>query len=385
MLCMAGLFALTFISCSNTNKVIVKTAKSTPVYKLQGKVVTDNTERAIPDAIVWVEGTTIRTTTNDAGSFSLEMPQGQHKLKVEAKNYYPKFESVQVAGATKVGVKLSSKKAMGAHESSGFSGSSETDKMQAISNKKNKRQKQMEEFINFYINNELNCKLLNPEDVHFEDTGKNEMWVKKPAKLTVKNNDLGYKVIVHLKEFVATRYSEIVGINSDATYFFEELKPEDEEEKARWEANRQKYFDGSLRHFLIAMASNKSPRYFGYRMFSGQYVSSNSAMAYSSSDVSDIEVEKYNIFTSMPNGNTWLQLDDELRIEYVGKGVDDPLGITGLDLYKYQTSWLSLSIPRINFTPNGNITTPEYVEVKGGWRYTPVCKMLPQNYLPKIK
>jgi hypothetical protein len=133
------------------------------------------------------------------------------------------------------------------------------------------------------------------------------------------------------------------------------------------------------------MASDKSPLYFGYRMYSGQFVSSTSAMAYSSSSVSDIEVEKYDIFYPELNGNTVLKLDGELRVEYVNKGVNDPNGIMGLDLYPYQTSWLSLSIPSIEFSKNGTFRSPQYVEEKGVWRYTPVCKMVPENYLPKLK
>ncbi|MEX0843827.1 MAG: carboxypeptidase regulatory-like domain-containing protein [Balneolaceae bacterium] len=64
-------------------------------------------------------------------------------------------------------------------------------------------------------------------------------------------------------------YGEILGVNVEADYFFEEMKPKTEREAEHWEHNRQKYFDGSLRHFLIAMAGDKSPFYFGYRLYSG--------------------------------------------------------------------------------------------------------------------
>jgi len=200
------------------------------------------------------------------------------------------------------------------------------------------------------------------------------------------NEELGYRIHVFLEEYVAKKYSQIIGQNVDASYFFEELEPINKQQEEEWEQRRKDFFEGSFRHFLIAMASEKSPLYFGYRIFSGQAVTNTTAMAYSSSSVSDIEKEKYEIVRpSYENENFLLQSDEEIRVEYIEQGVDDPDRIMGLQSYKYQTSWISLNNSSAEFTRNGLLKDKNALELKGYWRYVPVCKMLPKDYLPKIE
>ncbi len=377
---------LTLISCSNAKKVIVETA-TVRSYKLSGQVLEQDSKDAIPYAEVWVSGTTIYDKTDENGRYNLRVPKGYYELYANADGYSSIYRKVDFESATTYDFLLETKRAMGSYENNGDAEqeSNHISPKEKIMADKSASRKQIDAFFDYYINDDLNCELLNPEDVKFKDTEEGMMWVKGPLQLYVMNYDLGYKITVDLDELVTKQYSEILGLNKDAHYFFEELSPKTPEQAQEWEKNRLHYFQGSLRHFLIAMASDKPPLYFGYRMYSGQFVSSSTAMAYSSSSVSDIEVEKYDLFYSELNGNTVLKLNGELRVEYVNKEIDDPNGIMGLDLYPYQTSWISLSIPSIEFSKNGIFRTPQYVEEKGVWRYTPVCKMLPKNYLPKLK
>ncbi|MEX2603906.1 MAG: hypothetical protein WD361_06870 [Gracilimonas sp.] len=107
-------------------------------------------------------------------------------------------------------------------------------------------------------------------------------------------------------------------------------------------------------------------------------------MAYTASEVSDIEVEKEAFLKPSNDKGAWLlEFNDELRIEYLKNRVDDPDRIMGLKDYKYQTSWLSLISASVQFSKNGTVKNPDLLEKKGVWRYTPVCKMLPTDYLPE--
>jgi hypothetical protein len=375
---------LTLASCSNAKKVIVETA-TVRSFELTGRVLDQDSKTPISNAEVWVSGTTIYDKTDKDGRYDLRIPQGYYELAAKANGYKSVYRKVDFESATTHDFSLTPKRAMGSFDISGNIGHS-PEQIKREAKSKKKPRKPIDNFIDYFINDDLNCELLNPQDVRFsqgEDEG--VMRVNGPVQLQVMNYELGYKITIDLKDFVTKQYSGILGLNKKAHFFFEELSPKTEKQANEWEKNRLHYFQGSLRHFLIAMASDKSPLYFGYRMYSGQFVSSTSAMAYSSSSVSDIEVEKYDIFYPELNGNTVLKLDGELRVEYVNKGVNDPNGIMGLDLYPYQTSWLSLSIPSIEFSKNGTFRSPQYVEEKGVWRYTPVCKMVPENYLPKLK
>lgn len=413
-LCVLLLSLFVATACNNTHKVINETANS-PRAKFEGKVIDQETKEPISGAKVWVEGTTINSKTDKNGYFSLTIPHGYFEIHARAEGY--KFDQARVAIEDKYAKVhdffLSKKISKGSFSYSprknttGFDSAfppqidriklleAEIDSLKGViadleyqlfGNENKIEDQKVKVFINQYINDELNCSLTNPEVIEFAETEEGTLWINDPVELIVMNHELGYKLIIQLNEFVSQEYSEIIGLNVDADYFFEEMTPENEIQARRWEKNRNKYFNGSLRHFLIAMASDKSPLYFGYRLYSGQFVSSTSAMAYSSSSVTDVEKQKYElVFPNNLNGNNILKFGDELRIEYVEKDVVDPHDIMGLDMYQHQTSWLSLNANSVEFSDTGFFESPRAVEVKGVWRYTPVCKMVPGDYLPEVK
>ena len=400
------------ISCSSGYKVINETA-SLPKTQLQGKVLESETKEPISGAEIWVEGTTISAISDKDGFFSIKVPRGYHEMYAEANGYEHKKTqlSIESVEARAHDFFLTRKVSQGSYSYSSSTdvydsdSPSEKNKIEYLESQVDSLEKVIEKlesqlfgstkkleseklktFINQYINDELNCSLTNPEDIVFSKSKKDMLWVKDPVELLVVNKELGYKIRIRLNEFASQEYSEIIGLNVDADYFFEEMTPENQKQARNWEEKRRKYFNGSLRHFLIAMASDKSPLYFGYRLYSGQFVSNTSAMAYSSSSVSDVEKQKYElIYPNNLNGNKVLKFDEELRIEYVEKDVEDPNNIMGLDMYQHQTSWLSLNSKSVEFSDNGFFESPQAVEVKGVWRYTPVCKMIPGDYLPEIK
>ncbi len=380
-LCVLLISIFAVAACSNSAKVINETAQ-TPQAQFEGKIIEKESGQPISNAIVWVEGTTIRTKSDNQGKYKLKIPKGYYEIFAGAEGYIDDVASLALEDANgRVHDFILEKKL-----SRGNYVSFSSNDAEAQEERKAKKNEKLQTFIEHYINNDLNCELQNPNDITFADSEEGVMWIKDPVDLHVANYELGYNIKVRLNEYVSKEYSEILGLNVDADYFFEEMEPKNSEQAERWKKNRNYHFKGSLRHFLIAMASNKSPRYFGYRLYAGQFVSNSTAMAYSSSSVSDVEKEKYELFfPNNLNGNTILKVGEELRIEYVEKGVDDPDNIMGLNLYKYQTSWLSLNGDSIEFSRNGMFSNPYQVEIKGVWRYTPVCKMVPKDYLPPME
>lgn len=382
-LCVLFISIFTLASCSNSSKIINQTAKSKKA-QFEGKVVDEESRNPIPNATVWVEGTTIQTITDDQGEYSFALPKGYYEIFAQAEGFTDDKATLVLENSDGRVHDFILKKRLnrGNYINSANGDTNSREEKELL------RTENVKKFIDHYINNDLKCELQNPQDITFADSKGEEglMWIKDPVELRVVNWELGYKIRIMMNEYVSKEYSGILGLNVDADYFFEEMEPENEEQAKRWEKNRNYHFKGSLRHFLIAMASDKSPRYFGYRLYSGQFVSSSTAMAYSSSSVTDVEKQKYELFfPNNLNGNTILKLKDELRIEFVEKGVDDPDNIMGLNMYQYQTSWLSLNGDTIEFSNNGMFTTPLQVEVKGVWRYTPVCKMVPKDYLPPVE
>lgn len=408
------LVAASFIlfSCTNSSKFINETA-SVPLFNVTGKVTEQKTGQPVSGVKIWVEGTTINANTGTKGTFSLKIPEGHYKVLAQHTGYAKDVNALKLERDTDTvrdfNFTIKQKPGKGTYISRSIENTFEPDsgfesvKIELLLQKIDSLEEVItgletklygkdpqimatltQEFVQQYINKgDLNCTLINYEEVTFSEREEGVLWINNPIILTVMNYELGYEIKVHLEEYISKKYSEILGVTVDADYYFKELEPENPDQQKLWEKSREHYFEGSLRHFLIAMASDKSPLYFGYRIFSGQFVSNTSAMAYSSSDVSDIEVEKYEVFfPDVLKGYMILSLDGELRVEYLEKRVNDPHNIMGLGMYQDQTSWLSLNTPSIEYSKNGIVKNPENVEVKGVWRYTPVCQMLPSNYLP---
>ncbi|HBQ59110.1 MAG TPA: hypothetical protein DD671_05650 [Balneolaceae bacterium] len=375
------------ISCSNTNKIITETA-TVPTVTLDGKAVDQESGEPIAGGLILLSGTTQQTQTDSEGGFTIKLPAGYYEVFVDHKDYRGGSEEVNLirSNGARQSVTLQAERIpsfLDRKENPSLNASLSQSKID-----EHPQSKRLKTFIDYYItDDDLKCGLANPDDVTFAKGNEDGVtWVREPAELVVLNYELGYKVRIALEEYVAKEYSQIIGQNVDADYFFEELEPINEVQKREWKEKREEFFQGSFRHFLIAMASDKSPLSFGYRIFSGQAVTSTSAMAFSSSSVSDIEKEKGEIIIpSFENENLLIRSEEEIRIEYIEKGVDDPDGIMGLQNYRHQTSWISLNGWSAEFTRNGLLKAKDAVEIKGYWRYVPVCKMLPDDYLPVIE
>jgi hypothetical protein len=110
-------------------------------------------------------------------------------------------------------------------------------------------------------------------------------------------------------------------------------------------------------------------------------------MAYTETTVSNIEAEKSRLLLPPleTNGAYILRFSDELRVENIESGIYDPHDIMGLDSYPQETSWVSLVGQSAEFSRNGLVKNPDKISLRGVWRYTPVCKMIPKDYLPKAE
>lgn len=411
--------------CGNSAKVINQTA-SVKVVTVEGKVHSEEDGDAVSDAKVWVEGTTITASTNASGQYKIRVPRGYYKVLVSSNGYYEQTKSldldVEVNSVEEFNFALKTKLNLGSYVSQNREKADDTpvfetkemkriwvleeqvDSLQKIidnkgevgdsgnengisANSEIQEDSILDRFIEQYINDDLSCEVANPNDIRFySNAEEGVIRLDRPVKIIVNNYDLGYVVTVDLEKYISKQYSEILGVTIDADYYYKEMEPKNAREQKRWDRNRKEMFEGSMRHFLIAMASEQSPLFFGYRLYNGQFVNSTSVMAYSNSTVSDVEADKNGvIYPNLFTGNSTMKFEGELRVEYIKRGVEDPDGIMGLDMYKHQTAWLSLNAPGAEFTQNGLLKNPDKVEVKGVWRYQPVCKMLPSDYLPEIK
>lgn len=69
--------------------------------------------------------------------------------------------------------------------------------------------------------------------------------------LLIENRALGYRIKFQLEHFAYTDSSSLLSYQGDPV--FEPLTPANEQEVKRWQANRQKAYEGSIMHFGRAL------------------------------------------------------------------------------------------------------------------------------------
>ncbi|MFC1492994.1 carboxypeptidase-like regulatory domain-containing protein, partial [candidate division KSB1 bacterium] len=103
--------------------------------------------------------------------------------------------------------------------------------------------------------NAKKCKILNPEVLSFEELEDSDGFLASTEEmLIVENKALGYNLRLYLEHF--SLENGMYNIFVQPT--FEEMIPKNEKEKEKWEEEREKAFNGSLRHFFTSVAWGNS-------------------------------------------------------------------------------------------------------------------------------
>lgn len=394
------LLVLILPSCQSTNEVLNEVA-SVNIYEFRGAVTDEETSEPLSGAQVMLEGTSFKTSTNELGEFSLNIPKGFYEVIVTQDGYRSMRRLVGFESATSQTFRLFNKSVVNSFSTKQEEPASieslskrvryleqKTDSLEKLVNslkssiRAQSDDSRLDKFADYYIGDAPGCDVLNPGDIKFADSDEpGVISIDEPVELIMENYNTGYRVIIKLNDFHAKDYGRVVRTNVDADYFFEELTAENNNQREKWKRNRQELFEGSFQHLLVALASEKPPIYFGYRFYSGNNVESVSGLGFTSSTVQDREVKKEYFVKKKPDKNL-LEFDGEIRVEYIRKGVDDPNSIMGLSKYLNQTSWITLNKESIEFSENGMLKDKDALEIQGVWNYTTVCKMLPRDYIP---
>ncbi|MCP3683826.1 MAG: GWxTD domain-containing protein [bacterium] len=112
------------------------------------------------------------------------------------------------------------------------------------------------EFLGFSWNAE-ECEILNPLMIGFRyDKREEKLFAYADDIIEVENRALGYKLNILLKDFSYTEEECVVKFYPH----FEEMTPEDENQKKKWTENKEKAYNGSLNHFIYATLSKRFHR-----------------------------------------------------------------------------------------------------------------------------
>jgi len=209
-------------------------------FTVHGRVIDSITREPLNGASVYCQNTTIGTTTNRDGAFSLQLKSGGYELIVSFTGY--QNHRVQISGSN---AEIPDIEMIKEEKSLG----------EVIIKSSNEVKEGWDKYGSFFLKhfigntaNAKNARLLNPEVLKFYLLKRsNKLRVLATEPLQIENLALGYMLRFQLDSFI---YNYDNDINSYVGYcLFTELEGDDSL-RAAWTVNRKKAYDGSKLHFL---------------------------------------------------------------------------------------------------------------------------------------
>lgn len=348
-----------------------------------GRVIDEKTNMPLEFVSVYITNTTIGTTTDEKGSFSLMLDPGKYELVVFMVGYGPIVHSIEIKRQDSVIASPLFKIAQQAYTPARDS---------ILDEHYSPRYSNLKLFKENFFGKSIaaeKCKLLNPEVLKIIfDEERQILTITAREALKIENAELGYKINYLLISFVMNKeenYSNYLG------YPHFELMQGNERQKQEWAENRLKAFQGSLMHFVRSLRNQKlvqegflltRPKE-GVGVYPAE-VSTNGLPVFVKMTV--YEEMSYNDFLSYPGNRAKLKFKGSLRVVYI-KEMEDfeyvySISNSVTKKVSYQTSFISLTDPFIFLQENGSFDKPFAFKFQGYWSCDKVGDMLPFDYYP---
>jgi hypothetical protein len=245
-----------------------------------------------------------------------------------------------------------------------------------------KRRREIGDFYNMVLGNGFDAKdieLTNDEIIDLKDLTSKSTTYSANYDLNFVNRHLGYEIdYYNFAFYMADKTKSFYGYP-----VFTEMEPENEEEQKLWDANREKVYYGSLRHFFLSLIENKVSE----ENFLANVTNYNPSSFDSKKMARKTEVIRMHA-TNRSEANVYLfhneEMDDyELSFDgvielfYMGPGTEK-LETTPL-------SYIKLTGTKAIVYSNGVLKNPLSIMTYGYLANQGVYEMLPSNYLPAKK
>jgi hypothetical protein len=332
-----------------------------------GRVLDAATLEPLPFANVFINNTTIGTTTNVNGEFLLRhIPIGNSEIIFSFVGYQTYQTRIAIQeGSTKANevIKL-------------IPIGKQLSEVQVVSSRDKVWEKQLRRFEKIFLGDGTTaseCKILNPWAIEFSEENKTLM-AQSSVPIEIRNENLGYQILFYLKDFKynGTSYS-IVGNTR-----FQEMTTGDARQALRWMKNRETAYRGSLKHFLKSIL-DKNISLQGFKVF----LEKNPQHSFSfSTDLSRSIIVPYDTLALV--AQTGLQ--NELKIPVKGKieihYIDALAKILFYKDISNSVSWLEVKNGYLRVNKEGVLLNPTEVTVSGDMSAARVASMLPLDYVP---
>ena len=339
------------------------------IGEVKGKILDALTLEPMPFAHVFVNNTTLGTTSDIEGNFFLKnVPIGTHELIFSYVGYQSFHSRITVSeGQTAA---LIARLTQSLQELSGVEVREKRDKEWL---------KQIKQFEKLFLGERFmsSCKILNPWVIDFVASGNSKSFIARAsAPIEIINDHLGYSILFHLKSFQASSQ----GYAIDGNAYFKELN--DSTKAERWATNRADAYIYSDRHLFKSIINNRTILE-GYRLYVDKPgavdVNSRSDMFYSEVGKKVIEYNTKDIV--LPTGKPYeyiIQLNGRTEVHNLNKSGT-------IKYYKDMVgavSWMEVRGNQIRVNNNGLVINSGDIVYSGELSNYRVGTLLPLDYQP---
>lgn len=342
--------------------------------QLKGRILDSKTSEPLPFAHVFVNLTTLGTTSDDQGNYVLKgLPTGTHEIVFSFIGYssYITRLTIQQDQEIRQDIRL-------------IPLEKELETVVVSGTRDKEWEKQLKRFEKIFLGSTRfsgATTIKNPWVLEFKETTVNNVnlfTATASQPIEIVNRALGYRIDYHLKTFANT--SE--GYNIVGQIRFEELVPQDAQQVKAWSENRVAAYYGSFRH-LIKVIIDDHVLEEGFQIYKDKSGYENTP--YRSSNFKaqlDKTVETYstkNTVVAGRPGEYLIPVKQRWEVHYTRSRTNQK---TYTDV-TYPVSWIQVNGGTIRATAEGIVLNPGNVILSGAMNEARLADMLPYNYNPR--
>jgi CarboxypepD_reg-like domain len=342
-------------------------------WQISGKVL-ERSQNPVPFANVFINNTSIGTTTDINGEFLLKIPAKIQKIDLV----------ISFVGYTTLKKTIYKKDLKFENFVFTLQGGMELSEVQVIAkhdrewNRKWRKFKQAllgeSDFYNA-------CQILNPEVVRLEYNKNKILIATANEPLIIQNNAFGHRIIFQMEKFETDGNQTFYAGNK----FFENIDTNSIELKKKWAKNKKKSYNDSFRNFLVSLAQRKLKEN-GFEIFKALQVK---AMYFGKTTVSNeiyggaLKECTIDDICSYDSTSQQFILHSDYPIQVFATNRYTPIRVY-ID-YPNPYSLIELTNRYAIFTENGWLSKPNGILIKGFWGREGFSNLLPDDYFPEFK
>jgi len=352
---------------------------ASPRGSISGSVIDAATGEPLGFANVYINNTTLGTTSNAEGSFLISgIPFGAVELIVSFVGYESLSFSFDFQETADIGepIKLKASEAT-------------LSEIEVNSKKDKKWEKQLSRFEKVFLGDtrfSTQCSILNPWVIDFDEDRDAGFTAFASSPIEVENKALGYKISYDLKLFTSNTTSFFF----KGSILFKELEPVNEQELQLWVNNRKQAYDGSPRHLFQSLLLNNIQvgwlQQQGFTLYTDKEGFENSSVRSplfkeGLGTVTEALPLANIVGASYRGGLYRISAEKRIEVHYLRQS-GNPLYTPYKDLIQ-EVSWLEVKDGFIDVTKDGLNQRPDRLVVSGAMSEGRVSYMLPSDYQPE--